>query len=140
MTDVRDTDAGQRGAFGIRLAVSWLVSIALVVGLWLALRYGLPAAFGADPAGDAVQRFRDGLDRAYWIVLALYLGLAAVLTPKYDPENLGLFGIKWIDNPFSLEDDYNRAARKWASFLAPGKFVWNTLVLTWAACTKRSRA
>jgi hypothetical protein len=36
-----------------------------------------------------------------------------------------------IDNPFSFEDDHNRAMLKIALFVWPGRVVWWTLGRTW---------
>ena len=118
----------------IKLLLFWALSLAIVAGPYCLFVFGLPylAERRNWTLGDlAVERLADLLDPGYWVAAALYIGLAAVLTPRYDAENLGLFGGRWIDNPFSYEDDHNRAMRKLALFLLPGKCVWHTLSGSW---------
>jgi hypothetical protein len=56
--------------------------------------------------------------------MSVYVVIAGLVTPEYDPDNLGLFGSRHIDNPFSMEDDRNRTMRTLATLLLPGKCVW----------------
>lgn len=66
----------------------------------------------------------------YWIVAVMYVAMAAVETPDFDADNLGLWGTM-IDNPFSIEDDINRTKLYFALILLPGKIVWATIEGTW---------
>ncbi len=63
--------------------------------------------------------------------MLIYLVLAAAVTPRYDSDNLGLFGSPLIDNPLSWTDDYNRSMRTLFFLLLPGKLVFATLKLTY---------
>ncbi|MBM4367419.1 MAG: hypothetical protein FJ102_14500, partial [Deltaproteobacteria bacterium] len=70
--------------------------------------------------------------------LAAYVVISNLFTPSYDASDLG-WGGGTIDNPFSHTDDQNRFLRNLAFFLFPGKLVWWTLRLTWAAIGRAGR-
>lgn len=129
-----DSDNPLMGA--LKMLLYWALSIAVVIGPYFAILYGVPALFeealgnlGSTGEG-AVERLRLGLNTHYWWVMLVYLIAAGLITPRWDPDNLGLFGSPWIDNPFSFEDDYNRTMRNVALFLFPGKLVWFTVECT----------
>ena len=115
----------------IKLALSWTASLVITLGPFLVIVFGLPALIdriGLSNHSDATPaKLSADLTPIYWIILVVYLGLANILSPKFDPDNLGLFGGPWIDNPFTFEDDYNRVLMFFAIVLAPGKFVWFTI-------------
>ena len=75
------------------------------------------------------KRVVDFLVGWYWLILAAYLAIAAVVTPSYDPESTGLFGGA-IDDPTTAEDNFHRAMRTLAMILAPGKIVCSTVSRT----------
>ncbi len=124
-------------------------SIGLVIGLWplawlivlgpyLALRFGIPAFAdtGVTAFEDASARIVGLLDIHYWWIFAIYLFLAAVFTPTYDSDKTGWFG-GYIDNPFSFEDDWERQKRAWFFMLLPGKTVLAAFVMTYRFITIR---
>lgn len=97
--------------------VGWVVSTALVVGPWIAIVVLVPDA-------------QPWVHLTYWLCMAAYLLSALAFDPSPDMTELGIGGTL-INNPFSFEDDVNRAMLKWALFLWPGKLVWWTLLRTW---------
>lgn len=99
------------------LLLGWAFSFLLLAGPYVALL----TAFPRMPAWAHV---------VYWICAAMYVAAAAVETPDFDPNEMGLFGTM-IDNPFSFEDDINRAKLKLTIFLFPGKIVWATIEGSW---------
>jgi len=99
----------------IGLALGWVFSLALLIGPYIAL-----TTYGAPPWGVYT----------YWLLMLTYLMAAYVIDASPDTSNLGIGGTM-INNPFSYEDDYNRAALKVALFLWPGKVVWWTLGRSW---------
>jgi hypothetical protein len=114
----------------LKLILLWLLSVLVVFGPFAALVFGIPifveaAEINIEPPTPAgVAGF---LTPGYWIAIAIYLLISILLSPSYDPDNLGLFGSRWIDNPLSYEDDFNRTMRSLAILLLPGKYVWYTL-------------
>jgi hypothetical protein len=67
-----------------------------------------------------------------FLLLAVYLLLARLLSPKPDTRNVGWFG-GLVDHPFRISDDFNRWLLFFAVFLLPGKVVlyaFQTLVNT----------
>ena len=118
-----------------KLAVVWALSLAVLLIPYFALRFGAPWIVGSYRSDGrivvacAVYRFVVALNIHYWWVFAAYVILAAVITPNYDRENMGLFGT-FIDNPFSFQDDYNRTMFTLMILLAPGKIVAHTLHYT----------
>ena len=56
------------------------------------------------------------------LLLAGYLLLAWLLSPKPDHRNMGWFG-GLVDHPFRFSDDMNRALLFFAVLLLPGKLV-----------------
>ncbi len=92
-----------------RRLLAWGFSLALLAGpyLWLVLSVG-PMEPWVHPT--------------YWLTMVAYVGLAFVLCPRPDMEELGWFG-GLIDNPFSHEDDLNRFLLALLIFLLPGKVV-----------------
>jgi len=115
----------------LRYIAFWALSIAIVVGPYFALRFGVPLLVARSPFASAfaMDRFLVALNLNYWWVMLVYIALAGIFTPKWDPDNLGLFG-GYVDNPLTFEDYHNRAMRTLALFLFPGKFVWHTVEVT----------
>lgn len=119
-----------------KLLFGWVLSAVIVVGPYLALRYGVPwliesqldigAGLDTEEAG---YRFAMMVHRHYWWVFIVYMLIAGIVTPSYDREEMGLFGT-FVDNPFSFQDDYNRTMFTLMILLAPGKVVWVTLHTT----------
>src|SRR5690606_36467207 len=68
----------------------------------------------------------------YGVAVFTYVGMAATVTPTFDTDEMGLLG-GLIDNPFTLEDDFNRWSMGLAVVLMPGKIVVGTLAMTWQA-------
>lgn len=118
------------------LLLLWVAAVAVVVGPYFALRYGLPELFDIGlPGGDeAHARYLDALNSWYAFVMATYLASAGLFTPTYDPDNVGWFG-GMIDNPFSFQDDFERMKRTLLIVLLPGKVFWVALKLTWERIT-----
>lgn len=132
-----DADAGEPEPAAQRPAVRnvallWILAIAIFVGPYIALRLGIPHMLDIGPEvfDDAAGRLIANLNVHYWWVMAAYVFLAAVFTPTYDRDKVGLFG-GFVDNPFSFEDDYHRHMRALAFFLLPGKVVAAALISTW---------
>jgi len=103
----------------IQLTLGLLFSLALLLGPHLALVTYVPDV-------------SFGILFTYWALMVTYLMAAYVINVTPDTSNLG-WGGTMIDNPFSYEDDRNRAMLKLALFLWPGKVVWWTLGRTWQA-------
>lgn len=101
----------------LRLVLGWLLTLALVLGPYIALWVYLPdAAFWVH--------------LVYWMIAFIYVASAATITPRYDPGNMGWFG-GLMDNPFSFEDDLNRMGLFFAVILLPGQAIVWTLAATW---------
>ena len=92
--------------------------------------FGLPGLIGHFAPGiqsnATPDKLADSLTPGYWIFLATYLGLASIFSPKCDTENLGMFGIPWLNNPFTYQDNVNRSLLLIVILLAPGHFFWFT--------------
>lgn len=129
--DVREESRAD-GAPLWQLALLWVLAVAVVAGPYFGLRFGLPALFdiGLSGAAAAHAKYLAALNGWYPIVMAIYLAAAGLFTPTYDPDNVGWFG-GFLDNPFSLQDDWERTKRTWLFLLLPGKTFWVALKLTW---------
>lgn len=57
-----------------------------------------------------------------FLLLAIYLLLARLLSPRPDHGNMGWFG-GLLDHPFRFSDDINRALLFFAVLLLPGKLI-----------------
>ncbi|MCA9432381.1 MAG: hypothetical protein KC940_17850 [Candidatus Omnitrophica bacterium] len=109
----------------LKLIFLWAAALIIVLGPYLAIVHGLPwlvqekgwTFANADP-----NKLSAALNPHYWIVLLVYLTVSFFFVPSYDSENLGLFGTR-RDNPFSMEDDYNRTLQTVYQLLLPGKLV-----------------
>lgn len=99
----------------IGLALGWVLTLGLLIGPYIAL---------------VTYDAQAWMVYSYWLLMLTYLMAAYVIDVNPDTSNLGIGGTM-INNPFSYEDDYNRAALKLALFLWPGKVVWWTLGRTW---------
>lgn len=93
----------------ILIVLGLVFSVGLIVGPYVALTQNFPDLPG-------------WIHLTYWLTMVTYLFFAATVTPSYDTSNMGLFGTT-IDNPFSWEDDMNRAGMTMAVLLLPGKAV-----------------
>lgn len=126
-----------------KLLFGWVLSAVIVVGPYLALRYGVPwlietqfdigAGLDTEEAG---YRFAMLVHRHYWWVFIVYMLIAGLVTPSYDREEMGLFGT-FVDNPLSYQDDFNRTMFTLMLLLAPGKVVWVTLHTTFVEIRDR---
>jgi len=101
------------------LALGLAFSLALLVGPHLAIVLYVPD-------------YQPWMILTYWMLMATYLMASYCVEVSPDTSNMGLGGTM-IDNPFSFEDDYNRAKLKIALFVWPGKVVWWTLGRSWRA-------
>lgn len=120
------------------LAWHWTLSLVILIGPYLAIRFGLPLVWEPPPGGqESFEYFLALVDLNYWWIAIVYVGVSALITPQYDPDKRGLFGSPFIDNPLSLEDDYHRFMWKLAMVLFPGKVVWFTLQETFYTVRER---
>ena len=107
----------------LKLPVSWVLSLLIIIDPYLTIIYSILWLI-ENQCWNFIDISREKLigvlNPAYWIITGIYLLLAVVLSPTYDPDNLGMFGKRWIDNPFSYEDDYNRLMQNFAILLLPG--------------------
>ena len=98
-----------------------------LIGLSLGLVFSLTLLLGPHIAMLVyLAEPQTWMFTTYWMCMAIYLMAAYVIEPNPDTSNLG-WGGTMINNPFSYEDDHNRAMLKIALFLWPGKVVWWTL-------------
>lgn len=98
-----------------------------LIGLMLGLVFSLTLLLGPHIAlVTYVPDIQFGILFTYWALMVTYLMAAYVINVNPDTSNLG-WGGTMLDNPFSYEDDHNRAMLKIALFLWPGKVVWWTL-------------
>ncbi len=111
------------GMVVVKLLVAWLFSLALIIGPYVALLIYVPDA----PLW---------IHLVYWVVMFIYLAAAATTSPRVDTSNLGLAG-GMIDNPFTWEDDVNRAGLTIAIALIPGKVVAWAIRTTWQTARGR---
>ena len=108
--DEVESDGG--GKLWLKLIASWIFSIAFMVGPYIALVHYFPD----------IRGWVHGL---YWVGMATYIMAASTTTPRYDDTRM-------YHNPFSYEDDHNRAMHQLALMLLPGKIIWFAIVLTWS--------
>ncbi len=116
----------------VKLPIFWTLSLIVCLGPYVAIVYGLP--WLADQGQIELSHISSAelqskINPGYWIALAVYLGFASLVGGGVDFSNLGFAGTM-IDNPFSLEDDYNRAMLNLAILAIPGKIVIFTLAGT----------
>lgn len=116
----------------VKLPIFWALSLIVCFGPYIAIVYGLP--WLADQGeitltGIESAELQAKINPTYWIVLVLYLCFASLISGGVDFSNLGLGGTM-MDNPFSLEDDYNRLALNLALIAIPGKIVILTVIGT----------
>lgn len=147
----RDPDAVRRTADGlsgnhgrhistatwVKLPIFWALSLLICLGPYVAVVYGLPWLAGQGEiswSGLNSADLQAKINPTYWIVLALYLAFASLVSGGVDFSNLGLGGTM-IDNPFSLEDDYNRVALNLAVIAIPGKIVLLAVIGTFRVFT-----
>jgi len=114
-----------------KVFLMWGVAAVIIVGPYLALEFGIPVLMDTGFAAfdDASDRMVMLVRYNYWWVLAVYLFISVVFTPTYDPDETGFFG-GFMDNPFSLHDDWERQKRLWFFLLIPGKTVWVAVMMT----------
>ncbi|MBX2850482.1 MAG: hypothetical protein KTR15_01905 [Phycisphaeraceae bacterium] len=106
-------------------------SVKSLIGWAFALIFSLVFLFGPHIAILVyVAEPQTWMFTTYWMCMATYLMAAYVIDVSPDTSNLGLGGTM-INNPFSFEDDHNRAMLKIALFVWPGKVIWWTLGRTW---------
>ncbi|MFA9479203.1 hypothetical protein ACERK3_13000 [Phycisphaerales bacterium AB-hyl4] len=127
-------DDGPSKAFWLKFAFFWVMTLVVLVGPYVGLRFG--AAYVAGPTGLAdgslEARFVAGLNLHYAWVMAVYLAFCWVVTPTYDRENMGLFGRGLAYNPvLTGEHRYNRTMHKLNTLVTPGKIVLATCRATW---------
>lgn len=126
-------NSGVTGRDLVRLALYWLASILVVLGPFFAILFAVRhfTADAAEPLQNAGDAFIAGLYVHYWWVMLIYLLLALLLTPSYDPGNLGIFGGRITHNPAVTPDQhYNRLMYRVNFWLIPGRTVWITLRAT----------
>ena len=114
-----------------QLLLLWPTAVAIVIGPYFALMFGIPALMdvGVAEIDNASDRILTLIRYNYWWVIAVYVFISVVFTPTYDPEATGFFG-GFMDNPFSFRDDWERQKRTWFFLLLPGKTVWAAFVVT----------
>ncbi len=117
----------------LKLLLFWLLSLLVVFAPFALIVFGVPLLvqkLELNFVTTSPEKIAAALHPAYWIVIGVYILLSNLFSPQYEPDNLGLFGRPYIDNPFSYEDDYNRTMRTMAFLLYPGKVVGYTVVGT----------
>lgn len=98
-----------------------------LLGLALGLVFSLTLLLGPHVAiVTLVPDYQPWMLATYWMCMVIYLMASYCIEVSPDTSNMGLGGTM-IDNPFSYEDDHNRAMMKIALFVWPGKVVWWTL-------------
>jgi hypothetical protein len=114
-----------------QVALFWALALAIVIGPYFGLIYGIPALLdvGVLSVDEGVDRIVDLVRYNYWWVFGIYLVICVVFTPTYDPDQTGFLG-GVIDNPFSFHDDWERQKRTFLFLMLPGKTVWAAFVLT----------
>lgn len=113
----------------IKLPIFLTISFLIIVGPFLLLVFGPPIlglVAGWEFLDANPDRIAASLTPGYWIAVAIYLMLASLVDGGVEFDNLGLFG-GMVDNPLSVEDDFNRAKLVLTILLIPGKFVLFTL-------------
>jgi len=115
------------------VALLWVLSVVVIVGPLIVLTYGVPylAATRGVVGATTPAEVWGWLHPYYWLGIAVYVVLAATVSPSYDAGNLWWGGIPGLNNPFSLQDDWNRTMRGLALALLPGKLVVLCLQLSW---------
>ena len=116
----------------LKLIFLWVTALLIVLGPYWAIVHGLPwlvqeqgwTFVNADSA-----KLASAINPHYWIAALVYLTVSFFFTPSYDSDNLGLFGTR-RDNPFSMEDDYNRTMQTVYQLLLPGKLVCTAILYT----------
>ncbi|MEM1209787.1 MAG: hypothetical protein AAGI54_11020 [Planctomycetota bacterium] len=104
------SDANPRSPVSlITLTLGLIFSVVFVVGPHVAIVAFVPNA-------------QPWMLITYWLCMATYLAASYLVNVSPDTSNLGLGGTL-LNNPFSYEDDHNRAMLKIALFLWPGKLV-----------------
>lgn len=136
----RHRDEGLREEV-LHLFKYWLATAMTIIIPYLAVRLTLPYLWDIlEVATEADLDYAiTVVNLNYWWVFLVYVFIANLITPRWDPDDLGLFGSRHIDNPFSWTDDYNRAMRNLALLLFPGKIVWFTLRLSARFALERLR-
>ncbi len=124
------TEAIRGVGFYLRYGLMWVLTVIVVAGPYLGIRYLLVEMGEFVETGDALAK----LNLHYgWILLA-YIGVCWAVTLEYDRSNLGIFGghpnSKY--NPaWTPEQHANRFMRTSSVFLMPGKVVVDTVATTW---------
>ncbi len=124
----------------LELLFLWLSALLVMLGPYMAIVHGLPWLVQEQGwtfvQADSVK-LAASINPHYWVLLLVYLVISFFFTPTYDLENLGLFGSR-RDNPFSMEDDYNRTLHSVYQLLLPGKLVCAAFLFTWAVVRRVS--
>ncbi|WP_432798196.1 hypothetical protein [Poriferisphaera sp. WC338] len=102
-----------------------ILSPIIVIGPYIAALIYLPQLFPNDTLPVWIHI-------TYWLVIAIYLAAAYTEDPHFSTD---LSDWAW-DNPFSFEDDVNRASSYIALLLLPGKLVVWTLASTFSLIFK----
>lgn len=116
----------------VKLPIFWALTLLICLGPYVAIVYGLPYLAEQQEISWASLNSADlqaKINPMYWIVLVLYLGFASIVSGGVDFSNLGMGGTL-IDNPFTLQDDFNRVALQLALIAIPGKIVILTVLGT----------
>ncbi len=100
-------------------------SVAFVVAMWVVTLLVVVAPLVALLVASGTKLLLH-----YSVAMFCYLVLANTVSPAWDDTNMGLWGTR-INNPFSLEDDRNRALANLALFLLPGKAVGEAVTGTY---------
>ncbi len=84
---------------------------------------------GPTAFDEASERMLGLVRYNYWWIFAIYLFISVIFAPTYDSNEVGFLG-GYVDNPFSLHDDWERQKRLWFFLLLPGKTVWAAVLIT----------
>ena len=131
-------DAPKKPSAG-RVMLFLFAALLIVIGPYAAMIIGIRVFMGdAEPAfADAADRLIGLINLHYWWIMAVYIFLAAAFSPTWDRDNVGWLG-GMIDNPFSLQDDWERSKRTFAFLLLPGKVVVYAARLMWSFATAKA--
>lgn len=119
----------------LKLSGLWALSLAIIFIPYV-LILQIPGLFSSAypellDAQQATTRMAEALNPAYWVVMAMYIGLCGLFqTPNVDRSDMGWFG-GLMNNPFSYSDNINRQKFWLLLLMLPGKIMVMTVTATY---------